>query len=125
MGLVPFTPSKKYDVACLEDIPFDPKMKSIISRTEKTLKVGAQPAVTTMTERTVVKNVEEHPKELATMGIANAYENDHNMDKLMENDEQYKGKMPEMKDVLRKEEKVGRESKRKYEATLLEFERLQ
>ena len=33
--------------------------------------------------------------------------------------------MAEMKEVLRKEEKVGRESKRKYEATLSEFERLQ
>ena len=33
--------------------------------------------------------------------------------------------MAEMKEVLRKEEKVGRESKRKYEATLSEFERIQ
>ena len=33
--------------------------------------------------------------------------------------------MSEMKEVLRKEEKVGRESKRKYEAILLDFERLQ
>ena len=33
--------------------------------------------------------------------------------------------MAEMKEVLRKEEKVGRESKRKYEATLSEFERFQ
>ena len=41
MGLVPFTPSKKYDVSCLEDIHFDPKMKSIAWRTEKTLKIGA------------------------------------------------------------------------------------
>ena len=61
-----------------------------------------------------MKNVEEQPKELASMGIANA----HNVDRLMENLEQYKGKMAEMKEVLRKEEKVGRESKRKYEATL-------
>ena len=48
------------------------------------MKVGAQPAVTTVTERTIMKNVEENPKELAAMGIANA----HNMDKLMENIEQ-------------------------------------
>ena len=40
MGLVPFTPSKQYDVSCLEDIRFDPKTKSIKWRTEKTLKVG-------------------------------------------------------------------------------------
>ena len=75
-----------------------------------------------MTKRTVMKNVEEHPKELAAMGIENAYANAHNMDKLMENIEQYKGKMVEMKEVLRKEETVGRESKRKYKATLSEFE---
>ena len=33
--------------------------------------------------------------------------------------------MAEMKEVLRKEERVGRESKRKYESTLSYFERLQ
>ena len=78
-----------------------------------------------VTERTVMKNVEEHPKELASMGIENAYENVHSVDKLMENIEQYKGKMVEIKEVPRKEEKVGRESKIKYEATLSEFERFQ
>ena len=75
-------------------------------------------------ERTVMKNVEEHPKQLASMGIENSYANAHNVDRLMENIEQYKGKMVEMNEVLRKEEKVGRESKRKYEATLSDFERL-
>ena len=40
MGLVPFTPSKEYDVACLEDVQFNPKMKSIIWRTKKNLKRG-------------------------------------------------------------------------------------
>ena len=59
------------------------------------------------------------------MGIENAYANAHNGDKLMENTEQYKRKMVEMKEVPRKEENVGRESKRKYEANLSEFERLQ
>ena len=117
MGLVLFTPSKKYDVACLEDIHFDPKMKSIVWRKEKNLKVGAQPTVTTVTERTIMKNVEDHSKELASMGIVNAYANAHNVDRIMDNIEQYKGNMAEMKEVLRREEKVGRESKRKYEAT--------
>ena len=41
------------------------------------------------------------------MGIANAYANSHNIDKLTEAIEQYKGKMDEMKEVLRKEERVG------------------
>ena len=72
-----------------------------------------------------MKNLEEHPKELDSMGIENAYANAHNVDKLMENIEQYKGKMAEMKQVLRKEEKVRRWSKREYEATLSNFERFQ
>ena len=69
-------------MACLEDIRFDPKTKSITSRTEKTLRVGTQPPVTTVTERTVMSNVEAHPNQLASMGIANAYSNSHNVDKL-------------------------------------------
>ena len=125
MGLVPFTPSKQYDVACLEDICFAPKTKSITWRTKKTLRVGTQPLVTTVTERMVMSNVEEHPNQLASMGIANAYANAHNIDKLTTTIEQYKGKMAEMKKVLRREEKVGQESKRKYEATLSDFESLQ
>ena len=43
------------------------------------------------------ENVEEHPKELASMGIENAYANSHNVDRIMENIEQYKGNMDEMK----------------------------
>ena len=72
-----------------------------------------------------MSNVEAHPKQLDSMGIANAYSNAHNVDKLTETIEQYKGKMAKMKDVLRKEEKVGRESKQKYESTLLDFEMIQ
>ena len=82
-GLVPFKPSKQYDVACLEDIRFDPKMKSITWRIEKTLRIGTQPPVTIVTKRTIMKNVEEHPKKLASMGITNSYANAHNVDKLM------------------------------------------
>ena len=107
MGIVPFTPSKQYDVACLQYIRFDPKTKSITWRIEKTLRVGTQPPVTTVTEGTVMKNVEEHPRQLASMGITNAYANAHNVDMLLQNIEQYKGKMVEMKEVLRKEEKAG------------------
>ena len=58
-------------------------MKSITWRTKKTLRVGTQPAVTIVTERTIMKNVEEHLKKLASMGIANAYENAHNVERLI------------------------------------------
>ena len=69
--------------------------------------------------------VEDNLKQLASMGITTAYTNAHNVDKLTETLDQYKGKMVEMKEVLRKEERVGRESKRKYEATLWNYENIQ
>ena len=62
MGLVPFTLSKQYDVACLEDICFEPKTKSIVWKIERTLKIGTQPSITTVNEKKVVRNVEEDPK---------------------------------------------------------------
>ena len=125
LGLVPFTPSKQHEVACLENVYFDPKRKSILWRTEKTLKMGFQPDITTLTEKTVVKDVEEYPKQMAFLGIATAHANAHDISKLTETLDRYKGKMAEMKEVLRKEERVGRESKRKYEATLSDYEKLQ
>ena len=125
MGLVPFTPSKYYDVACLEDIGFDPKMKSLKWRTEKILKVGTQPPVTIVTEKTVVNNVEDNSKQLASMGITTTYANAHYVDKLTKNIYHYKGKMAEMKEFLRKGERVCKESKRKYEDTLSDYETLQ
>ena len=108
LGLVPFTPSKHHEVACLENVYFDPKGKSIVLRIEKTLKMGIQPKITIVTEKMVVKYVEEDPKQIDSMGIATAHENAHNISKLMETLDQYKGKMVEMKEVLRKEERVGR-----------------
>ena len=89
------------------------------------MRMGDQPPVTIGTERIVVKNVEDNPKKLASMGIANVYGNAHNIDKLIETLEQFKGKMTEMKEVLRKEERVCRESKRKYEATISYYENIQ
>ena len=62
---------------------------------------------------------------MASMGIANTYANAHNVDKIIETIDHYKGKMEEMKEVLRKEERVGIGSKRKYETTLLDYEKIQ
>ena len=125
LGSVPFTPSKQHEVACLEDVFFYPKKKSIVQKTEKTLKMGTQPGITTMTEKMVVKNVEEDTKKMASMDVETANVNAHNISRLTETLDQYKGKMAEMKEVLRKEKKVGQESKRKYEATLSNYEKLQ
>ena len=100
-------------MACLKYIYFDPKTKSITWRTEKTLKVGTHPLVTTVTKTIVMNNVEEHPKQLASVGIENSHSNAHIVDRILEKIHQYKGKMAKMKEVLRKEKKVSRESKRK------------
>ena len=107
MGLVPFTPSKQHEGACLEDVYFDPKSKSVVWKIEKTLKMGTQPRITTVTEKTVVRNVEEDPKQMASMGVASTTTNAHNISRLIEIIDWYKGKMVEMKEVLRKEERVG------------------
>ena len=93
-------------------------------RIEKNLRMGDQPPVTTVTERIVVKNVEDNLKQMDSMGIAYAYANAHNVNNPIEAIEKYKGKMVEMKEVMRKEEKVCREAKRKYEATFSDYEKL-
>ena len=113
LGLAPFTPSKHHEVACLENVFFDPKGNYIVWRTENTLNMGIQPKITTVTEKTVIKDVEEDPKQMASMGIATAHANSHNIGKLMETFYRYKGKMVEMKEVLQKEERVDHESKEK------------
>ena len=87
--------------------------------------MGTQPRFPTVTKKTVVRNVEEDPKKMASMGVATANANAHNINRLTENIDQYKGKMAKMKEIMRKEEKVGQESKRKYEATLSYYEKLQ
>ena len=60
---------------------------------------------------------------MASMGIAYAYANAHNIDKLIDTLEHFKGKMAEMKAVLTKEERVYKESKRKYEDTFSNYEK--
>ena len=62
---------------------------------------------------------------MASWGVETTHVNAHNISKIKEIIDQYKGRMEEIKEVLRKEERVGQESKRKYDATLLDFEKLQ
>ena len=61
---------------------------------------------------------------MASIGIATAQVNAYNVSKLKGVVDQYKDKMTQMKETLRKEKGVGRESKRKYDATLSDLERL-
>ena len=82
LGLVPFILSKQHEVACLENVIFYHKRKSIVWRTKNNLKMGIQLEITIVTEKTVVKDVEEDPKQMASMGIAIAHANAHNISKL-------------------------------------------
>ena len=62
LELVPFTSSKQHELAKLENVFFDTNQKSIVWRSEKTLKMDTHPKVTIVTEKMVVKNVEEDPE---------------------------------------------------------------
>ena len=46
------------------------------------MKVGTQPEVTTVTEKTVVKNVEEDPEKMASISVITAQVNAYNVSKL-------------------------------------------
>ena len=93
LGLVPFTPSKHHEVVCLEDVFFYPKRNSIVWKTKNTLNMGTQPRITIVTKKTVIKNVEEDPKQMASMGVTTANANAHNISKFTETVDRYKGKM--------------------------------
>ena len=73
--------------------------------------------VTKITERDVMKSIDEYPKLMASIGVTT-------MDILKEIVDQYKDKMVRVKDTLMKERGEGQEMKRTHEATLSEFERL-
>ena len=108
-SLVPFTWSKQHEVAKLEYVVFYPKRKSIIWRTKKTLRMGTLLEIATVTKRTIVKDFEEDPVQMASWGVATAQVNSHNLNNFKETIDQYKGRMGEMKEILRNEERVGQE----------------
>ena len=61
---------------------------------------------------------------MSSMGIATAHANAYNVSKLKGTVDQYKDKMSQMKETLRKEERVGQQAKWKYDATLPNLEKL-
>ena len=62
---------------------------------------------------------------MASLGTTIAQVNAYNVSNMKVAIDEYKDKMAQMKETLRKEEKVGQEGKRKYDATLLDLEKLQ
>ena len=65
--------------------------------------MGTQPEVTTVTEKNFVKNVDEYPNQMASVGVATTRANAYNVSKFRGVVEQYEDKMEQMKVTLRKE----------------------
>ena len=55
--------------------------------------MGTHPEVTTVTEKTVVKNIKEDPEQMASFGIATTQVNAYNISKLKGAVDQYIDKM--------------------------------
>ena len=64
-------------------------------------------------------------EKLASINVATAQANAYNVSKLKGVVDQYKEKIAQMKETLRKEQGEGQEAKRKYDAILSNLERLQ
>ena len=80
--MVPLTLLNQHEVASLDNVFFDPKWKTIVWSSEKTLKMGNQPEITTVTKKSAVKNVEEDPEKMASIGVATAQANAYNVSNL-------------------------------------------
>ena len=104
---MPFTHFKQHAFAQLDKVFFDPKQNTIVWRSEKTLKVGTQPEVTIVTGKTVIKYVDEDSKQMASIGVETAHVNAYNVSKLKGAVDQYKDKMAQMKETLKKEQGEG------------------
>ena len=91
---------------------------------EKRVDTGDQPIEIMVTEKTVIHGTNKYPKLLAMVGVASALANADNVGKLVDDIDQYKEKMSQMKETLRKEIGEGKILKRKHDDILTELERL-
>ena len=79
----------------------------------------------TVIEKTIMQGTNEDPQFLASVSIESTRANADNVNKLVGDAKYYKERMIKIKNTLFKERGEGRDLKRKHEATLSEFERLQ
>ena len=91
---------------------FDKNKKRIVMRSETRVNAGDQPMVI---EKTVLHGTNKDPKLLAMAGVASSLANVDNVGKLVEDIDQYKEKMFQMKETLRKERGEGKILKRKHD----------
>ena len=88
------------------------------------MKSGDQLASVMVTEETVMHNTNEDPRLLAMAGVVAAQANAVNVGKMVEDAEQYKEKLSQMKETLRKERGEGKYLKINYNDTFSEFEKI-
>ena len=86
--------------------------------------MGDQTMVFMVTKETVMHRTDEYPRLLAMESVETTQATLVNVGKMVEDDEQYKEKMSQMKETLRKEREEGQVLKRKYDDTLSYFEKL-
>ena len=79
---------------------FYPKKKTIFRRLKKRLKVGTQPDVVTVTEKSVMQGTNQDPVFLASVNIVASQANADNVGKLVEDVEHYKERMLKRKKTL-------------------------
>ena len=109
-------------MSSLDNFFFDKNKKIIVRRLEKRLKVGDQHVEFMVTEKTFIQGTNEDPQLLTMASVAAAQANANNVSKLVEDVGNYKERMSQMKETLRKERGEGQELKRKHDDTFLEFE---
>ena len=75
-----------------------------------------------VTEKTIIHGTDKDPRLLAKASVASTLTNEDNVDKIMTDLEQYKKKVVQMKESLKKERGEGQSLKRKHEDILSEIE---
>ena len=102
LGLIPFIPSQEQAVDDLNTLFFDKNKKRIVMRTEKRVDTRDQPVEIMVMKKTIIHGTNKDHKLLAMAGVASALTNADNVGKLVDDIDQYKEKMSQMKETLRK-----------------------
>ena len=91
-------------------------------RTEKKVDTGEKKGVMVIA-KIIVHGTDKDPRILDREGVASDLANEDNVDKIMTDLEQYKKKVVQMKETLKKERGEGQTLKRKHEEILSEIEK--
>ena len=91
-------------------------------RTEKKVDTGENKGIMVI-EKTIVHGTGKDPRLLVKGGVASALANVDNVDKIMDDLEQYKKKVIQMNETLKKKRGEGQSLKRKHEDILSEIEK--